>query len=87
MKKLTNDEKIKRVEKRKVLKVFIIILAILTILFSILTLIIETSPIFACFFFVLEIILNKYRESLDPKKEVHKKWNVLFFVLFNRIVI
>jgi len=73
MKKLTNDEKIKRVEKRKVLKVFIIILAILTILFSILTLIIETSPIFACFFFVLEIILNKYRESLDPKKEVHKK--------------
>lgn len=73
MKKLTNDEKIERVKKRKILKVLIIILAILTIVFSILTLVIELNPIFACLFFIVEVILNKYRESLDPKVEVHKK--------------
>lgn len=73
MKKLTNDEKLKRVKLRKILKVLIIILAILTIIFSILTLIMKLNPIFACLSFVIEVILNKYRESLDPKVEVHKK--------------
>lgn len=73
MNKLTNDEKIERVKKRKVLKVFIIILAILTIVFSILTLVIELNPIPALICFTVEVILNKYRESLNPKTEVHKK--------------
>ena len=73
MEKLTNDEKIRRVNLRKKLKILIIILIILTIVFSVLTLTIELNPIYAIIFFIIEAILNKYRESLDPKKEVHKK--------------
>lgn len=73
MKTLTNDEKIKQVKLRKILKVFIIILAILTIVFSILTLTVKLNPIFALLCFIIEVILNKYRESLNFKEEVHKK--------------
>ncbi len=69
MEKLTNDEKIKRVSTRKILKVFIILFAILTIIFACLSLWRDVNPVFAIVFFLVEFLLNRYRLSLDPKKE------------------
>ena len=69
MEKLTNDEKIKRVSTRKILKVFIILFAILTIVFACLSLWRDVNPVFAIAFFLVEFLLNRYRLSLDPKKE------------------
>ncbi len=73
----TNQEKIQAVKLRKILKVLIILFGLLTICFSILTLWIEITRLFAIFFFIIEVILSKYREKLDPKnqneKAVHKK--------------
>lgn len=69
MTKLTNDEKIKNVQKRKVLKVVVILLAILTIIFAVLTLWIDLNPIYSLIAFILEAIVSKYREKLDPKEK------------------
>lgn len=67
MPKLTNKEKIERVEKRKLLKVLIIIFASLTIIFSVLSLWKDINPLFAIIFFIIELVLTRLREKLDPK--------------------
>jgi len=67
MSKITNDEKLKRVKKRKILKCFIIFFGFLTLILSIHSLVMKTSPIFALISFIIEVILSKYRENLDPK--------------------
>lgn len=72
MKKLSNDEKIAHINMRKVLKVWIIIFAVLTIITAVLSLWKNLNPIIAIIFFIIEVILSKYRESLDPK-EIEKK--------------
>ena len=66
-KKISNDEKIKRVKIRKILKVFIIVFGLLTVLLAILSLIYKISPIFALITFIVEAILSNYRNKLDPK--------------------
>ena len=67
MTKISNDEKIKRVKQRKILKVFIIFFGLLTICLCILSLIFKISPVYAIIAFVFEACLSKYRNKLDPK--------------------
>lgn len=68
MNKLTNEEKIKRVKLRKILKGFIIFFGLLTLGLAIYSLIAGTTPIFALISFIIEVILSKYREKLDLKE-------------------
>lgn len=68
MSKLTNNEKIKRIKQRKILKAFILIFGLSTIILAILSLTINLNPIFAIISFIIEFILSKYREKLDPKE-------------------
>lgn len=68
MAKLTNDEKIRNVQIRKVLKLLVILLALATIILAILTLWKDLSPIYCLIAFILEVIVSKYREKLDPKE-------------------
>lgn len=70
MNKLSNEEKIKRVNIRKILKGFIIFFGLLTLILAIYSLVTKTSPIFAVLSFIVEYVLSKYREKLDPKVEV-----------------
>jgi len=67
MSKITNDEKLKRVKQRKVLKYFIIFFGLITVILAIFSLITKISPIYALISFIIEVILSKYREKLDPK--------------------
>lgn len=68
MKKITNDEKFKAFKKRKILRIFIIIFAFLTIILAMLSLMIKISPIFALLSFIIEVCLTKYRDKIDYKK-------------------
>ncbi len=68
--KLTNDEKIKRVKQRKILKGFIIFFGLLTLVLAIYSLVTKFTPIPAIVSLVVEAILSKYRDQLDPKVEV-----------------
>ena len=70
MTKLTNDEKIKRVKQRQILRYLIIIFGLLTLGLAIYSLVAEISPIYAIISFIIEFCLSKYREKLDPKEEV-----------------
>ena len=66
-KKISNDEKMKRVKIRKILKGFIIFFGFLTLVLAIYSLTTESTPIFAIISFIIEAGLSKYRSSLDPK--------------------
>ena len=76
---MTNEEKVKRLEKRRVLLTLIILFGISTIVLSILSLVVELNPIFAVISFTVEAILSNYRNKLDPnyvkeeKKDKKKK--------------
>ena len=72
---LTNDEKIKRVKQRKILKGFIIFFGLLTLLLAIHSLITKFTPIPAIISFVIEALLSNYRNKLDPKVEVSDSKN------------
>lgn len=67
MSKINNDLIIKKVKQRKILKGFIIFFGLLTIVLAIFSLITKISPIFALLSFIVEVILSKYRDKLDPK--------------------
>lgn len=67
MTKISNDEKIKRVKQRKILKVFIIFFGLLTLVLSIHSLATGFTPIFALISFLIEAILSSIRNKLDPK--------------------
>lgn len=65
--KMSNEEKIKRVKLRKVLKVFIIIFGLATLVLAFFSLLNNLSPIYAIITFVIEAILSNYRNKIDPK--------------------
>jgi len=65
--RISNDEKIKRVKQRKILKVFIIFFGLLTLVLSIHSLVPKFTPILAIVSFVIEACLSHYRNKLDPK--------------------
>lgn len=62
-----NDEKIKRVKQRKILKVFIIFFGLATLVLAIHSLVTGFTPILAIISFLIEALLSRYRNKLDPK--------------------
>lgn len=62
-----NEEKIKRVRVRKILKGFIIFFGLLTLVLAIHSLVTKFTPIFAIISFLIEAILSYFRNKLDPK--------------------
>ena len=62
-----NDEKIKRVKQRKILKGFIIFFGFLTLVLAIHSLVTNFTPVFALLSFLIEACLSHYRNKLDPK--------------------
>ena len=64
---MTNDEKLKVRKKRQILKVFIIVFGIATLGLAIYSLITKFTPVPAIITFVIEAVLSKYRNKLDPK--------------------
>lgn len=68
MKKINNDEKFKIYKTRKLLRISIIIFTLLTVVFSLLTLIVKLNPIPAVICFIIEVIMTKYRDRIDYKK-------------------
>lgn len=62
-----NEEKIKRVRVRKILKGFIIFFGLLTLVLAIYSLVTKFTPIFAIISFLIEAILSYFRNKLDPK--------------------
>lgn len=68
MKKINNDEKFKIYKTRKLLRISIIIFTLLTVVFSLLTLIVKLNPIPAVICFIIEVIMTKYRDKIDYKK-------------------
>lgn len=67
MHKNINDEKMRRVKIRKILKVFIIFFGLLTLVLAIHSLVTNFTPIFALLSFLVEACLSHYRNKLDPK--------------------
>lgn len=66
---MTNDEKIKNVKKRKILKVLVIFFGLLTLILAIYSLVTKFTPIPALITFIIEAVISKYRDKLDPKVE------------------
>ncbi len=62
-----NDEKLKRVKVRKILKGFIIFFGFLTLILAIHSLVTGFTPVFAILAFLIEAVLSHYRNKLDPK--------------------
>lgn len=69
MTKISNDELLKRVKKRKIIKSFIIIFGLLTIGLSVYSLVTKFSPIPALITFIIEVVLTNYRNKIDIKGE------------------
>ena len=67
--KISNDEKIERVKKRKILKGLILFFGLLTLVLSIHSLVTNFTPVLAILAFLIEVILSSYRNKLDPKVE------------------
>ena len=68
---MTNDEKIARAKKRKILLSLIIVFGISTLVFAMLSLTYRDNPVFlilALISFLIEAILSNYRNKLDPKE-------------------
>lgn len=68
-KKLSNDENIKNLKKRKILRIAIIVFCILTIAFSVLTLVIKTNVIIPIVTFIIAKILIKIRDNTEINKK------------------
>ncbi|MEG1495725.1 MAG: hypothetical protein RR047_00855 [Bacilli bacterium] len=68
--KANNEVIMDKYKKRKYLRVFIMILAVLTICLSILSLFKIVPVIFPLLGLVLETVLMRYRDKLDFKKEL-----------------
>lgn len=64
---ITNDEKLKRLKKRKFLWYGIIFFGIMTIVLSLFSLLHDLSPLYAVFCFLIEVVLSKCRNSIDPE--------------------
>ncbi len=62
-----NDEKLKRVKARKILKGLIIFFGFLTLILAIHSLLTGFTPVFAILAFLIEAVLSRYRNKLDPK--------------------
>lgn len=70
MSKLTNDQNIKNLKKRKILRYLIILFGSITIVLAILALTIKLNFIFSLISFIIMTLLTKKRESIPIK--IHK---------------
>ena len=66
---MTNDKKIENLKKRRVLLILIVIFGLLTLGFSIFSLITKFTFLPALGCFVVEAILSKQREKIKFKEE------------------
>ena len=73
--KFNNDQNIKNLRKRELLRIMIIIFSLLTIIFSFGNLFYNINLIFALFCFALTVILNKAREKIFIVKKDELKNN------------
>ena len=78
--KLSNDENIRNLKKRKILRYVLIVLALLTIVLSLLSIFNYISFIFPLITFILYSIIMRIRENIkinkvDDLKEVRKALN------------
>lgn len=67
MVKLTNDQNIKNLKTRKILRYFIMFFGLITIVLAILALVIKLSFVYSLISFVVMTILTKKRESIPIK--------------------
>lgn len=63
--KKSNEEVLRNYKKRKVLRIFIILFGILTIVLSVLSLTIKLGPGYALLAFIIMTILTKKRNSIE----------------------
>ena len=68
-KKLSNDENIKNLKKRKILRWFIIGFSIITIALSLLSLILQLNLIFPLIAFVITSVLMRIRDNTQINKK------------------
>lgn len=75
MEKLSNDQNIKNLKTRKMLRIWIIIFGILTIVLSILSLTVKLGFGYALVAFIIMSLLTKKRESIPIKvsKDIEAK--------------
>ena len=67
MEKLTNDQNIKNLKTRKILRILIIIFGLLTIVLAILSLTIKLGIGYSLAAFIIMTVLTKKRESIPIK--------------------
>lgn len=70
--KSNNDDLLQKYKTRKVLRLFIILFGILTIVLSILSLTIKLGPGYALIAFVIMTVLTKKRNSIELDKNKKK---------------
>lgn len=75
MEKLTNDQNIKNLKTRKILRILIIIFGLLTIVLAILSLTIKLGIGYSLAAFIIMTVLTKKRESIPIKisKDIETK--------------
>jgi len=67
MTKLTNDQNIKNLKTRKILRYLIMFFGLVTIVLAILSLVIKLSFVYSLISFIVMTILTKKRESIPIK--------------------
>ena len=77
-KRINNDQNIKNLKKREILRILIIIFSLLTIIFALGNLFYNVNLLFALFCFIVTIIFNKIREKTvivkkDNLKEIRQE--------------
>lgn len=70
MNKLTNDQNIKNLKRRKILRYLIMFFGVVTIVLAILALTIKLNFVFSLISFIIMTVLTKKRESIPIK--IHK---------------
>ncbi len=79
-KKITNDQNIENLKKRKILRLIIIFFSLLTIILALANLFFNLNILFAFSTFIITAILNKMRDKTkiikkDELKDVRKALN------------
>lgn len=77
-KRINNDQNIKNLKKREILRILIIIFSLLTIIFALGNLFYNVNLLFALFCFIVTVIFNKIREKTvivkkDNLKEIRQE--------------
>lgn len=77
MKKISNDQNIKNLKSRKILRYLIIVCGLITIVLAVLSLTIKLSFIYSLIAFIIMTILTKKRESIPIKLNKSKDIKII----------